>query len=148
MKLVTAFTIGHAASLVLAYFDLISIPAGIVEPAISMSIVAAAVLAIRGNASDARTWIAAAIGLVHGLGFASSLSSLGVATAQRATALAAFNLGIDVAQTAVVLAVIGVLWLASKALADRMWLVRVPVAAFAAAIGIAWTISRLASIQL
>jgi hypothetical protein len=48
----------------------------------------------------------------------SSSSSLGVATAQRATALAAFNLGIDVAQTAVVLGVIGGLWVASKALAD------------------------------
>ena len=50
VKLVTAFTVGHAVSLCLAYFDLISVPAGLVEPAISLSIVAAAVLAIRGRA--------------------------------------------------------------------------------------------------
>ncbi len=148
VKLVTAFTVGHAVSLGLASFDLVSIPAGIVEPAIALSIVAAAVLAIRGNVSEARPWIAAVIGLVHGLGFASSLSSLGVATAQRATALAAFNLGIDVAQTAVVLIVIGALWVANQALADRMSLVRIPTAAFAGAIGLAWTVSRLASLQL
>ena len=148
VKLVTAFTIGHAVSLGLAYFDLVSIPAGIVEPAIALSIVAAAVLAIRGNSSEARPWIAAIIGLIHGLGFASSLSSMGVATTQRATALAAFNLGIDVAQTAVVLAVIGGLWLAGKALADRMFLVRIPAAAFAGVVGLAWTVSRLASLQL
>ncbi len=47
VKLVTAFTVGHAISLGLAYFEVISIPAAIVEPAISLSIVAAAVLAIR-----------------------------------------------------------------------------------------------------
>ncbi len=148
VKLVTAFTIGHAVSLGLAYFDLVYIPAGIVEPAIALSIVAAAVLAIRGNAREARPWIAAIIGLIHGLGFASSLSSLGVATAQRATALAAFNLGIDVAQTAVVLALIGGLWLVSKALADRMFLVRIPAAAFAGVVGVAWTFSRIAGLSL
>ena len=42
----TAFTIGHAISLCLAYFDVISVPAGLVEPAIALSIVAAAVLVI------------------------------------------------------------------------------------------------------
>ena len=36
-------------SLGLAYFDLVSVPAWVVEPAISLSIVAAAVLAIRGR---------------------------------------------------------------------------------------------------
>ena len=148
VKLVTAFTVGHAVSLGLAYFDVVSIPAGIVEPAIALSIVAAAVLAIRGDAREARPWIAALVGLIHGLGFASSLSSMGVATTQRATALAAFNLGIDVAQTAVVLVVIGGLWLAGKALADRMFLVRIPAAAFAGVVGLAWTVSRLASLQL
>ena len=111
VELVTAFTVGHAISLGLAYFELISIPAWLVEPAISLSIVAAAVLALRGRSSDARPWIAGLIGLVHGLGFASSLGSLGVVTSQRVTALAAFNLGIDIAQTAFVLLVIGALWL-------------------------------------
>ena len=123
VKLVTAFTIGHAVSLGLAYFDLVSVPAWLVEPAISLSIVAAAVLAIGGRASDARPWIAAVIGLVHGLGFASSLSSLGVVTSQRFVALAAFNFGIDVAQTMFVLIVIGGLWLANHLLDHRVvWL--------------------------
>ena len=88
IELVTAFTLGHAVSLGLAYFELISIPAWVVEPAISLSIVAAAVLALRGRASEARPWIAGLIGLVHGLGFASSLGSLGVVTSQRIAALA------------------------------------------------------------
>ena len=148
LKLVTAFTIGHAISLCLAYFDLISVPAAIVEPAISLSIVAAAVLAIWGRATHARPWIAAVIGVVHGLGFASSLASIGVATTQRAPALAAFNLGIDVAQTVVVLVVLGALWLASRTLTNRMVWVTIPTAAFAGVVGLAWTATRLSGIQL
>ena len=148
LKLVTAFTIGHAISLCLAYFDLISVPAAIVEPAISLSIVAAAVLAIWGRATHARPWIAAVIGVVHGLGFASSLASIGVATTQRAPALAAFNLGIDVAQTVVVLVVLGALWLASRSLTNRMVWVTIPTAAFAGVVGLAWTATRLSGIQL
>ena len=86
------------------------------------------------------------IGLVHGLGFASSLASLGLATSQRAPALAAFNVGIDVAQTAVVLTIVAALWLASKVLVDRMAWVRVPTAAVAAVIGLAWTATRLTAV--
>ncbi len=148
VKLVTAFTIGHAASLCLAYFDLITVPTDLVEPAISLSIVAAALLAMRGRANEARPWIAAAIGMVHGLGFASSLATLGVATSQRAPALAAFNLGIDVAQTVVVLMVVAALWCTSRVLADRMAWVRVPSAAVAAIVGLAWTAARLGTFQL
>lgn len=148
VKLVTAFTLGHAVSLGLAYFQLISIPAWVVEPAISLSIVAAAVLAIRGRADDARPWIAAVIGVVHGLGFASSLDSLGVVTSQRIAALAAFNFGIDVAQTAFVLLVIGGLWLCGQILAHRVVWVRTAVAASAAAFGIAWTASRLTELPI
>ncbi len=148
VKLVTAFTLGHAVSLGLAYFDLVSVPAWVVEPAISLSIVAAAVLAIVGRASDARPWIAALIGLVHGLGFASSLGSLGVVTSQRFVALAAFNFGIDVAQTMFVLVVIGGLWLANRLLDERVVWVRTAVASSAALVGMAWTVSRLAELPI
>lgn len=148
VELVTAFTAGHALSLALAYFDVISIPAWIVEPAISLSIVVAAVLAIRGRANEARPWIASLIGVVHGLGFASSLGTLGVATSQQVVALAAFNVGIDVAQTFFVLLVIGGIWLAGQLLAHRVVWARAAVAASAAAFGVAWTVSRLAELPI
>ncbi len=143
VKLVTAFTAGHAISLALAYFDVISVPAGLVEPAISLSIVASAVVVMRGRSRAARPWIAGLIGLVHGLGFASSLAALGVSAPQRVPALAAFNVGIDIAQTAVVLMIVAVLLVASRGPVDRMAWVRVPTAAVAAVIGLVWTASRL-----
>ncbi len=154
VKLVTAFTIGHAVSLGLAYFDVVSISASIVEPAISLSIVAGAVVVVRnlrrGNddeAPETRPWLAALIGLIHGLGFASNLDSLGVAASQRIAALAAFNFGIDIAQTLVVLIVIAALWLSNQVLAERAVWLRMASASFAAVIGLIWTASRLAEIS-
>ncbi|MBK8293447.1 MAG: HupE/UreJ family protein [Solirubrobacterales bacterium] len=146
VKVVTAFTAGHAISLVLAYFEVISVPAGVVEPAISMSIVVAALLVVVGRSTDIRIWIAGLIGLIHGLGFASSLASLGVTTTQGAPAIAAFNIGIDLAQTVVVLTIVAALWFASKGLADRMAWVRIPTAAFAVVVGLAWTATRLSGV--
>ena len=143
--LVTAFTIGHAISLCLAYLDLVSVPAGLVEPAIALSIVAAAVLAVRGRAGDVRPWIAGGVGLVHGLGFAASLSTLGVSTTQQVPALASFNVGIDVAQTAVVLLVTGALWASNRALPERgAGAVRIAVCVAAGAMGLIWAITRIA----
>ena len=107
IKLVTAFTVGHAVSLVLSYFGLVTVPAAVVEPAIALSIVLAALLALRQKGGMHRWWIAGVIGLVHGLGFASSLAGLGLATRDHAIALVSFNLGIDLAQTVVVIAVMG-----------------------------------------
>lgn len=145
VKLVTAFTIGHATSLCLAYFDVVSVPAQWVEPAISLSIVAAAVLAVRGKGETIRPWIAVIIGLVHGLGFASSLSALGLVTAHHVSAVAAFNIGIDLAQTAVVLLVTAAIWTVGKLLAERRHWARIAVCSSAGVVGLAWTASRLAT---
>ena len=145
VKLVTAFTLGHATSLCLAYFDIVSIPPQWVEPAISLSIVAAAVLALRGRGETIRPWIAATVGLVHGLGFASSLGGLGLATTHEVGALAAFNIGIDVAQTAVVLLVVLGIWISGRMLAERHHWVRIAVCSGAGLVGLGWTASLLAA---
>ncbi len=144
LGLVTAFTLGHATSLCLAYFDVVSIPSKWVEPAISLTIVAAAATALRGKGDGIRPWIAAVIGLVHGLGFASSLAGLGLATSHHVGALAAFNVGIDAAQTAAVLAVTVAIWAASKVLRERRDALRNAVCACAVVIGLTWTVTRLA----
>ncbi|PFG34455.1 HupE/UreJ family protein [Sanguibacter antarcticus] len=143
--LVTAFTVGHATSLCLAYFDVVSVPAHWVEPAISLSIVAAAVLAVCGRGDTIRPWLAGLVGLVHGLGFASSLSSLGLVTTYHVGALAAFNIGIDVAQTLVVLVVTGAIWAVGRLLPERSGWLRVVVCSGAGLAGLFWTVSRLVS---
>ena len=143
VRLVTAFTIGHATSLALAYFDVVSVPAHWVEPAISLSIVAAAAVALRGKGDGIRPWLAMVVGMVHGLGFASSLDSLALSTTHDVQALAAFNVGIDAAQTVVVLVVTGAIWLAGRVLQERQALLRSAVCVGAGIVGLAWTASRL-----
>jgi hypothetical protein len=96
---VTAFTIGHSLSLAAATLGLVSLPSRLVESAIAGSIVLVAALNIaRPQARVARPWIAGVFGLVHGFGFSSVLAEVGLPLGQRALALAAFNVGIELAQ--------------------------------------------------
>ena len=143
IKLVTAFTVGHAVSLVLSYFGLVTVPASVVEPAIALSIVVAAALALRRKGGVHRWWIAGVIGLVHGLGFASSLAGLGLATRDHAVALLSFNLGIDVAQTIVVIGVMGLYALVARFLPKYVDRVRLVACIVIGVIGAVWTVTRI-----
>jgi hypothetical protein len=78
-----------------------------------------------------RAWIALAFGLVHGFGFAYVLREFGLPAEALAWSLFSFNLGVEVGQLIVVLAVAGALELVrrrSQAVAQRL--------AFAGSIGV------------
>ena len=77
-KVVTAFTLAHSLTLTLASLGLIALPARLVESAIAVSVVTAALNNI-WPVVDRRLWLFAfGFGLVHGLGFASVLLDLGL----------------------------------------------------------------------
>ncbi|MCA9624482.1 MAG: HupE/UreJ family protein, partial [Myxococcales bacterium] len=82
---------------------------------IAASIVAVASLnVLRPEASVGRPAIALGFGLVHGFGFSSVLAEVGLPQGERAAALFSFNLGIELAQLAVVaIAIVPLAWLAS-----------------------------------
>lgn len=143
VKLVTGFTVGHTISLSLAYFNVVSVPAAVVEPLIALSIVAAAVLALRRKAGDYRWWIAGIVGLVHGLGFASSLSSLGLATSDHVVALICFNLGIDLAQTVVVVLALIASALLTRVLPQRFEIIRISACVGSGVMALIWTVTRV-----
>lgn len=112
--LITAFTIGHSASLAIAGFKLINASSAVVEPLILLSISLYALRArtirsrVTENARGPALWPVALIGLLHGLGFASAFNALGWAGSP-AVHLFGFNLGIELAQLVfVVLAYIGI----------------------------------------
>ena len=102
IKIVTAFTIAHSITLSLAALDIIVIPGAIVEPAIAASIVFVAMENFFSRDIDRRWRITFAFGLVHGFGFASALREVGLPTNAVATALAAFNIGVEIGQVAIV----------------------------------------------
>jgi hydrogenase/urease accessory protein HupE len=106
LVVVTAFTVGHSLTLALAALDLVSPPPGLVEPAIALSIVyvGADNLLVR-EGRDMRGWIALAFGFIHGFGFASVLRDMGLPSRAFGWSLLSFNLGVEIGQLFVVIAV-------------------------------------------
>jgi hypothetical protein len=110
VRIVTAFTIGHSITLSLAALNIFSPPASIIEPAIALSIVfVGADNLVRGDGRDLRAWVALTFGLVHGFGFASVLREFGLPREALGWSLFSFNLGVEIGQLAVVLAVASLL---------------------------------------
>lgn len=119
--IVTAFTLGHSITLSLAALEVVSPPAAILEPVIALSIVfvgADNLLVLRDRAStappeapkavaprDIRAWVAGVFGLVHGFGFASVLREFGLPLTALGWSLFSFNLGVEIGQLAIVLAI-------------------------------------------
>ncbi|MCB9915799.1 MAG: HupE/UreJ family protein [Planctomycetes bacterium] len=102
---VTAFTVAHSVTLALATLGVVDVSAWdrLVESAIALSIayVAADTLWRPGLARG--RWVEAFVfGLLHGLGFAGFLSESLVLEASKATALFAFNVGVESGQLVVV----------------------------------------------
>jgi hydrogenase/urease accessory protein HupE len=104
--IVTAFTAAHVITLALAAFNVVTPSLRFVEPGIALSIVyvGADNLMVRGG-RDVRAWIAAAFGFIHGFGFAGVLRDLSLSRPALSWSVASFNLGIELAQILVVLAV-------------------------------------------
>ncbi|HQV55828.1 MAG TPA: HupE/UreJ family protein, partial [Chitinophagaceae bacterium] len=74
-----AFTVAHSVTLGLAVYDVITISPNIVEPLIALSIMYVALENIFAKKLKAsRIGIIFLFGLIHGLGFASVLNSLGL----------------------------------------------------------------------
>ncbi len=101
-KIVTAFTIAHSITLILGVLQLINLPTRLVESAIAFSIIVVAANNLYPFFSERAWCIAFTFGLVHGFGFASVLSDLGLTTGNLGIALLGFNIGVELGQLAIV----------------------------------------------
>lgn len=100
----TAFTLAHTITLGLAMYHVISPSAKIVEPLISFSIMLVAFENILSpKLKPTRIGIVFLFGLVHGLGFASSLDQMGLPQNAYLSSLVLFNLGVEAGQLTVIL---------------------------------------------
>lgn len=102
IKIVTAFTVAHSITLSLAALDIVVLPSLVVEPAIAASIVVVALENFFSRDVDGRWRVAFVFGLVHGFGFAGALREVGLPSNALVTALAAFNIGVEIGQVAIV----------------------------------------------
>ena len=103
IKTITAFTIAHSITLGLSVFEIISLPQGTVEALIALTIVYLALEIGRSDLKLKTPWMMAfGFGLLHGLGFASALVDIGIANNQMFLSLLFFNIGIELAQIALI----------------------------------------------
>lgn len=103
VKVITAFTAAHTLSLCLTTFSIVSPPPSrLVEGLVAFTILLTALNNMYPILEE-RLWFAGfGFGLVHGIGYASVLSDLGLTGWELAVPLVGFNVGVELAQTLIV----------------------------------------------
>jgi hypothetical protein len=148
LQIVTGFTAGHSVTLILAALGVVTLPSRFVESAIAASIVYVAAENIWLGDPGHRWPLAMAFGLVHGLGFASVLRPM-LPRTHVVAPLLEFNVGVELGQLTIVLAVLPLLLLFARGAPDRYR--RVVVFSGSIAIGLAasfWLIERVIDVHL
>ncbi len=112
IRTITAFTVAHSLTLLLAATGLLVVPGRIVEPLIAASIVYVGVENLVRPAQGCRWKLTFGFGLVHGLGFATALRDLGVTSAVERSRcpVASFNAGVEAGQVAVAALLVPLFW--------------------------------------
>jgi hydrogenase/urease accessory protein HupE len=102
---VTAFTVGHTATLTLAMLHVMTPSQRIVEPAIALTIVylGADNLLVQGG-RDLRAWIALAFGFTHGFSFATVMRDIGLPGRALGWSVFSVNTGLEIGQVLFVVA--------------------------------------------
>ncbi len=141
-SIITAFTAGHSVSLALATLGIARPPASVIEPLIALSIALVAAEAFAGKPGRHRWKVAMLFGLVHGFGFAGALAQLDLSPGDTIKALFGFNLGVEVGQLVIILAVTPLVFLAHRDPRTRVLVTRVAPALICGA-GVYWFFARL-----
>jgi hypothetical protein len=108
---ITAFTVAHSVTLALATFGVLAISTRVTESVIAASVGVAALNNLKPVIGDRIWMVAFGFGLIHGFGFAAVLADLGLPRGARALSLAAFNIGVEVGQLAIVMVVVPIAYL-------------------------------------
>lgn len=140
----TAFTVAHTITLGLAMYGVIKPPANIVEPIIALSIMYVALENVFSNKLRvSRIGIVFLFGLIHGMGFASALTSLGLPKNAYLESLLMFNLGVELGQITVILSAFLLLGLPFGKKTYYRKRIVIPVSIIIAAIALYWTVERI-----
>ena len=145
IKTITAFTIAHSITLGLTVFELIILPQGTVEALIALTIIYLALEITQKENSIKSPWIMAfAFGLLHGLGFASALIEIGIANEKMLLSLLFFNIGIELAQIALIPIPIILIYIFKKLSIDNY--LKTSMSLLIGGIGFYWFIERVIGI--
>ena len=139
----TAFTVAHSITLALSMKNVIVAPSSIVEPIIALSILFVAVENLL--LSELKPWrivLVFLFGLIHGLGFASSLNEIGLPRNKFITSIISFNVGVEIGQIAVITAVFVLLVIPFGKSPNYRKRIVFPLSVIIALIALYWTIER------
>jgi hypothetical protein len=115
VKIVTAFTVAHSLTLILAALEVLQLPPRLIEAGIALSIAYVAAENFVIAQSDHRWVLTFIFGLVHGFGFANVLRDLGLPTTGLVPSLLAFNVGVEIGQLCIVAVLFPLtLWMAKQ----------------------------------
>jgi len=150
---VTAFTVAHSLTLAGATLGFVHVPGPPVEAGIALSIVFVAAEIVHGRQgrtglTERFPWIVAfTFGLLHGFGFASALSEVGLPQSAIPVALLFFNVGVEIGQLFFIASIFAVVALARQiaqrtGVSQPAWAWRVPAYAIGS-VAAFWIIQRI-----
>ncbi|HET9862803.1 MAG TPA: HupE/UreJ family protein [Steroidobacteraceae bacterium] len=142
VTIITAFTVAHSTTLALAVTGTVHLPTQPIEVAIAASIAVAGGINLLPKLSRLRLPLAFGFGFVHGFGFANALSEIDAAGTALLPLLAGFNIGVEVAQLAIVALVLPAIYLARRTRWYAAGVMPYGSCALGAA-GVVWLLQRL-----
>ena len=140
---ISIFTLAHTITLAISSLKIITISSKIVEPLIAASIIYIAVENFfNSSLTKNRSITIFFFGLLHGLGFASVLSSFGMPSTNFVWALVGFNIGVEIGQIAIIFVfyTICIYWINTKNYYTKF--ISMPGSAIIALIGVFWFFER------
>ncbi len=140
----TAFTVAHSITLALSMKNIIQAPPAIVEPIIALSILFVALENI--ILQELKPWriiLVFLFGLVHGMGFASSLNEIGLPPSKFFTSILSFNLGVELGQIAIILAMFSFIIIPLRSRTGYRKIIVYPLSVIIAAVAAYWSVERI-----
>lgn len=146
---ITAFTLAHTITLMLASLDMIHLSSRAVEATIALSIIfvaAEVVYAMRGreHLTIKYPWlIAFGFGLIHGLGFAEALKEIGLPQNEIVPSLIFFNVGVEIGQLLFVSAVLLFAWIFKSLIEKHSYIYKIGLTYSIGIIASLWFLERV-----
>lgn len=147
LEVVSMFTVAHTITFSLAGLGILPLPPSkLVESVIAISIALAALHNLRPVVRNREWMLAFGFGLFHGMGFASLVEDLQVARSTQLLSLLGRNIGIEIGQVLVVLAIFPALYfLRRTSLYDTVFTIGSIVLAV---VSVGWMIERVFELDL
>lgn len=140
----TAFTVAHSITLAMSMKNMIVAPSAVVEPIIALSILFVAVENLL--LTELKPWrimLVFMFGLIHGMGFASSLNEIGLPRNKFLVSILSFNVGVELGQITVILAVFLLVIIPLGKISDYRKKVVFPLSIIIGLIALYWTVQRV-----